>query len=297
MTANQVQIRRDTAGNLASNTPASGELGYDTTNKRIVAGDGTTAGGIPHVNFTDHINNTFVYAAAGGTANAITIALTKAPASYGTPFRVIFKATNTNTGATTVNVNSLGIKNIQKFSGGSLGALAAGDIVSGGIYEIAYDGTQFQLLTLQNAGITSVSQGDLNTSSGTFSTSLSAAASGTSWVAGAPVALPGGQFGFMIESSVNSADFGAGKVGGWIPSRNSTSYGAYVAAVNYGNTNTRTIQGQQTYITSSPPFDLGDGDAHGFIFALVNSLGEIHSHYAADVPPWAYNGPTNIKAA
>ena len=50
MAANQVQIRRDTAGNLATSTPATGEVGYDTTNKRLVVGDGSTSGGIKHLN-------------------------------------------------------------------------------------------------------------------------------------------------------------------------------------------------------------------------------------------------------
>lgn len=45
--AKQVQIRRGTAAEIAGVTPALGELGYDTTDKRVVAGDGSTAGGIP----------------------------------------------------------------------------------------------------------------------------------------------------------------------------------------------------------------------------------------------------------
>ncbi len=40
---------------------------------------------------------------------------------------------------------------------------------------------------------------------------------------------------------------------------------------------------------------MGDGEVGGFIFALVNNSGEIVAHYAADVPPWGYNGPTDIR--
>ncbi len=41
----QVKHRRDTATNIAAFTPAQGELIVDTTNNRVVVGDGATAGG------------------------------------------------------------------------------------------------------------------------------------------------------------------------------------------------------------------------------------------------------------
>ena len=43
----QVKRRRDTAANIATFTPAQGEFIFDTTNNRIIAGDGSTAGGWP----------------------------------------------------------------------------------------------------------------------------------------------------------------------------------------------------------------------------------------------------------
>jgi len=50
----------------------------------------------------------------------------------------------TNTGAATLNLNSLGAKAIQ-FCGG---ALVAGRLVSGGAYSLVYDGTQWELLSV-----------------------------------------------------------------------------------------------------------------------------------------------------
>ena len=41
----QVKHRRDTAANIATFTPAQGELIVDTTNNRVIVGDGATAGG------------------------------------------------------------------------------------------------------------------------------------------------------------------------------------------------------------------------------------------------------------
>ena len=43
MTTTQLQLRRDTATNIAGITPAQGEPLYDATNDRLVMGDGATA--------------------------------------------------------------------------------------------------------------------------------------------------------------------------------------------------------------------------------------------------------------
>jgi len=47
-----------------------------------------------------------------------------------------------NTGAATVNLNSLGVKNIKRQGGGSL---VSGDLPAGGMVQLLYDGTEFQL--------------------------------------------------------------------------------------------------------------------------------------------------------
>ena len=56
------------------------------------------------------------------------------------------------------------------------------------------------------------------------------------------------------------------------------------------------MYGRQRYVTSSPPYNMGDGEAAGFLFALVDQAGEIKAHYFAEDPPWAYNGPTHTFA-
>jgi len=75
--------------------------------------------------------------------DTLTGTLTPAIAAYATGNLFSFVAANTNTGAATINLNGLGAKSITKF--GST-ALAAGDILSGQIHLIEYDGTRFQLL-------------------------------------------------------------------------------------------------------------------------------------------------------
>lgn len=84
-----------------------------------------------------------VYVAAGGTGNAITLTLTPAITAYTLGQKFRFKATASNSGATTVNVNSVGAVNIYTRNDS---ALIGGEIISGGLYEISYDGTRFQLV-------------------------------------------------------------------------------------------------------------------------------------------------------
>ena len=83
-----------------------------------------------------------LYAADSGAADAYVIAPSPSIGAYAAGQRLYFLAANTNTGASTINVNGLGAKSIVK---NVASALEAGDIIANGIYEITYDGTNFQL--------------------------------------------------------------------------------------------------------------------------------------------------------
>lgn len=50
---------------------------------------------------------------------------------------------NTNTGASTINIDSVGAKNIYKFGATPL---SSGDLPANGIVEVVYDGTSFQVV-------------------------------------------------------------------------------------------------------------------------------------------------------
>jgi hypothetical protein len=62
--------------------------------------------------------------------------------SYSPGISVTFKSNFANTGAATINVNSLGAKDIKKEASN---ALAANDIKSGQVVTLVYDGTNFQM--------------------------------------------------------------------------------------------------------------------------------------------------------
>lgn len=118
--------------------------------------------------------NATTIATVTGT-DTLTGSLTPALTAYATGNLFSFVAANTNTGAATININSLGAKNITK-SGTT--ALVAGDIVSGQVYLIEYDGTRFQLINPTNVGVslstanTFTATQTFNGSSSTFATTL-----------------------------------------------------------------------------------------------------------------------------
>jgi hypothetical protein len=84
-----------------------------------------------------------------GAANAYVVTPDPAMTSYTDGLLLSFKAANTNTGASTINVNGLGVKNIRK---NVVDALEAGDITSGQVVDLVYDGTNFQLKTVASSG-------------------------------------------------------------------------------------------------------------------------------------------------
>lgn len=88
------------------------------------------------------LNNAFSSAVDTGAADAYVITLAPVPDSYSTFMELWFSTSNTNTGASTINVNGLGVKNIKLDSATDVGA---GAISTTKPNHIVYDGTQFIL--------------------------------------------------------------------------------------------------------------------------------------------------------
>lgn len=102
-------------------------LTFDGTNWQLIGNDPTTGADVP-------------YGVALGT-DAYTVTVTPSPDASNPTINVKF--TNANTGASTINVNGAGVIAIVK-----QGAvpLVAGDILAGTIYELVYDGVDWQLI-------------------------------------------------------------------------------------------------------------------------------------------------------
>lgn len=76
--------------------------------------------------------------------NTITATVTPAIAAYAAGQRFIGLAGGTNTGATTLNINSVGAGAVQVMGAG---ACVGGEIKSGHLVEIVYDGSNFRLVS------------------------------------------------------------------------------------------------------------------------------------------------------
>ena len=99
---------------------------------------------IPAVNDPTTTNNLITVA---GT-NALTGLAVPPLEGYTAGAQYSFIAQNTNTGAVTLDIDSLGVKSVTKFG---TTPLVAGDIIASALVIVEYDGTRFQLL---NAGKT-----------------------------------------------------------------------------------------------------------------------------------------------
>lgn len=303
MTATQIQLRRDTATNINNATPANGEPAWNLTDKRLQMGDGLTAGGIILPNAPDVQRQSFNSAIATGTPDALIVTLAPVPGAW-VPFLAFdFMPVANNTGPATVTIAGLaGTKVLKKKTIAGLADLDADDLVADQIYRSVYNGAYAVLDAVHAAASAlAISQGDLNTSTGAVSISGAGSQTGR-------FVLPGGEYGFCPTLRRGA---GGNESGGGAPSPGTysatflshqqshitTSYvSRFYLSYNLGTASNTGLYAQQRYIAASPPFDLGDGPVGGFIFALVNAAGDIVSHYAADVPPWAYNGPTDIRA-
>jgi hypothetical protein len=81
--------------------------------------------------------------------------------SYRTGTRYSFKAFTTNTGAASLNLNSLGAKTIKKMAGAITTDLVANDIRAGQIIDVFYDGTNMQMVS--QLGNAATGTGDFST--------------------------------------------------------------------------------------------------------------------------------------
>ncbi|PJR88763.1 phage tail protein [Ochrobactrum sp. 695/2009] len=73
-----------------------------------------------------------------GTTNTIAFSSKSPFSAYVDGIRLTFRASNTNTGAATLNVNSIGSKPLFMIGTTGVSALSAGNITANGIYEVIY---------------------------------------------------------------------------------------------------------------------------------------------------------------
>ena len=148
--ANKIQIRRG----LKTNLPALdvGEPALCTDTKEVFVGN--SGGNVALINkevMDSHLENYILqipYGVASGSANTYTVTLNPPLTSYTEGVAVAVKINASNTGASTININSKGAKSIRDPRGN---ALTAGKLIAGSIYTLRYNGTNF---ILQGEGAT-----------------------------------------------------------------------------------------------------------------------------------------------
>jgi hypothetical protein len=127
----------------------------------------------------DYINSFYTDT---GSVNTMVITPSPAVVSYETGRKYSIIVAVTNTGATTLNINGLGAKNVLK-NGAT--ALTAGDIVAGQIIQVEYDGNSFQLL---GSGLTFVTHDSSLSGLGTPASPLALNGGGV-LIAGSKIAI------------------------------------------------------------------------------------------------------------
>ena len=90
---------------------------------------------------------TYLTSVSGTDTITATAPISMSAYATGQVFRFIAAGANATTGVT-LNINSIGAKNITK---NGTTALAIGDIISGSIVEVVYDGTEFQISSLASS--------------------------------------------------------------------------------------------------------------------------------------------------
>ena len=137
---------QDLAGGINStleksgSNAATGNLNIGSNRLTAVA-DGTAKTDAATVNQIQS-NAPAFQATDTGTANAHVIALSPAVTAYAAGQKITFKSGAASTTSSTLNVNGLGVKTIKKKNDQNI---AAGDIESGSIVTVVYDGTNFQM--------------------------------------------------------------------------------------------------------------------------------------------------------
>ena len=112
------------------------------------------------------------------------------------------------------------------------------------------------------------------------------------------VILSSGEYGFIpqVKTANNTTTAQLEAVVGFRGSVAATCTTSYTTRmVLFGVTSITAITARIRYVTSSPPYKLGNDEVPLFTWVQLDSNDNIMAIQSSHTPPWAYNGPTNIR--
>lgn len=194
------------------------------------------------------------YAASTTAANTYVATLNPIALGYTTGMSFLIKFTNANTGAATLNINSLGAKAMKRPDGT---ALQPGDIAAGMVAHISYDGTNLQLM---NVSKPQQYEMEVFTSSGSF-TAKTTKSFVKAWGGGGS----GGGSKETTNTATGSGGGGGAYVEGWVDTVPGDVYTITIGAGGAGvgaNTNNDGNDGTDTSFAANIIAKAGKGGKH-----------------------------------
>jgi hypothetical protein len=154
--------------------------------------------------------------------DTITASVSPSLTAYATGQMFAFVAANTNTGAVTVNISSLGAKSITKTG---TTALVAGDLTANYLYVVVYDGTQFQVVGVSATTFTNLTISGVLTLSGAGVQMTSSGTGAWKMPVGTTAQRPTGASGLIrMNSTTNEPEWYDSVNSAWLPFRTGPNY-------------------------------------------------------------------------
>lgn len=97
------------------------------------------------------IQQGFSYGTTGGSANAITVTPTVTPSALASGMVMYFRASSTNTAATTINYAGLGVVSARVMGSSGVTACGGGEIIANNVYRAVYSGSD-SAWVIENVG-------------------------------------------------------------------------------------------------------------------------------------------------
>ena len=222
--------------------------------------------------------------------DTITATVSPALTAYAAGQMFAFVAANTNTGAVTINISSLGAKSITK-NGNT--ALSVGDLTANYLFVVVYDGTQFQVVGVSATTFTNLTISGVLTLSGAGVQLTSSGTGAWKLPVGTTAQRPTGASGLIrLNSTTGNPEWYDATTSSWLPFSQNAGYtvnylveagggggGGYVGGGGGGGGNlasTASLTAGNAYTVT-----VGAGGAAGTLGAGVNGVNGSNSVFSS----------------